>query len=202
MSFTGGIRCSSISPHAEEQNGKCCRLPRGDGDALLRSAEWSYLKIQSQTSECVAGVSCKPYIIWDRLIKDKMRTESSCRKPNASRQWRWANFLCSLKSTTVGISLRGDVASQNKHDGKPGGKRRRPSARLLYPNRHLLLAAMMPQVRMYLLFRKGIREIVAFLGWEEGTKLFLLGLDITEPQSAVNIKEEKTSKALRYPHSD
>lgn len=119
--FTGGIRQSSVSPHAEKQNSKCCRLPKGDGNALLRSAELSYSKIQSQTSECVAGVSCKSYIIWDRLIKDKMRAESSCRKPKANRQWRWANFLWSLESTTVGILLHGDVASQNKHDGKAGG---------------------------------------------------------------------------------
>lgn len=164
VSFTGGIRCSSISPHAEEQNSTHCRLPRGDGDALLRSAEWSYLKIQSQTSECVAGVSCKPYIIGDRLIKDEMRTESSCRKPNASRQWRWANFLCSLKSTTVGISLRGDVASQNKHDGKPGGKRQRPSARLLYPNHHLLLAAMIHKSGCIPYIGEELEKWLLFLG--------------------------------------
>lgn len=134
MAFTGGIRGSSVSPHAEEQNSKRCRLPKGDGNALLRSAEWSYSKIQSQTSACVAGMSCKSYIIQDRLIKGKMRAESSCRKPKANRQWRRANFLCSLESTTVGILLRGDVASQNKHDGKPGGHASVPLPDCFTPN--------------------------------------------------------------------
>lgn len=44
---------------------------------------------------------------------------------------------------------------------------------------------MMPQVRIYPLYRKGIREVVAFGRWEEGTKTIPSSLDNPEPQIAM-----------------
>lgn len=118
--------------------------------------------------ECVPEVSNKSYIIWDRLIKDKMRTGSSYRKPNASRQWRWVSFLCYLESTTASILLSGDVASQSKYDGKPGTTRRLSQCSSLpgcfTPNVIYYLQLQFHKVRIYPLYRKGVRETFFFFG--------------------------------------
>lgn len=139
---------------------------------------------------CVPEVSYKSYIIWDRLIKDKMGTESSYRKPNASRQWRWVNFLCYLERTTVGSLLCGDAASQSKYRGKPGWTRR-PSegspCHALCPKHHLLLAAMIPQSAFIPHIKRSYSFLILFFVFVFFIqRLFPLGLECTELQATIN----------------